>query len=104
MMLWAYEGFRGMFEGPHQATSIPAAEHSTITSWTKPGEVEAFKNDKAKLSRACTGTHLGLQWHVNTRRAYEDLFDHEADRQLEDWYATYYQNYSSGDEAASDSS
>jgi len=25
-------------------TSIPAAEHSTITSWTKPGEVEAFKN------------------------------------------------------------
>jgi len=25
-------------------TSIPAAEHSTITSWTKDGELEAFKN------------------------------------------------------------
>jgi len=25
-------------------TSIPAAEHSTITSWTKEGEKEAFKN------------------------------------------------------------
>jgi len=25
-------------------TSIPAAEHSTITSWTKEGELEAFKN------------------------------------------------------------
>jgi len=25
-------------------TSIPAAEHSTITSWTKEGEVDAFKN------------------------------------------------------------
>lgn len=25
-------------------TSIPAAEHSTITSWTKPGELDAFRN------------------------------------------------------------
>merc|ERR1712087_622291 len=25
-------------------TSIPAAEHSTITSWEKPGEVAAFRN------------------------------------------------------------
>jgi len=25
-------------------TSIPAAEHSTITSWTKAGEIDAFKN------------------------------------------------------------
>merc|ERR1719399_1254829 len=25
-------------------TSIPAAEHSTITSWTKAGEIEAFRN------------------------------------------------------------
>ena len=25
-------------------TSIPAAEHSTITSWTKEGEKDAFKN------------------------------------------------------------
>merc|ERR1719198_706682 len=25
-------------------TSIPAAEHSTITSWTKAGEKDAFKN------------------------------------------------------------
>ena len=25
-------------------TSIPAAEHSTITSWTKAGEIDAFRN------------------------------------------------------------
>jgi len=34
MALWAYEGFKGAFEFPHSATSIPAAEHSTVTSWT----------------------------------------------------------------------
>ena len=33
MCLWAYEGFRGVFEAFHGATSIPAAEHSTVTSW-----------------------------------------------------------------------
>jgi len=33
MALWAYEGFRGAFEAFHGATSVPAAEHSTITSW-----------------------------------------------------------------------
>ncbi|CAJ1337579.1 unnamed protein product [Effrenium voratum] len=27
-----------------QGTSVPAAEHSTITSWTKAGEKDAFKN------------------------------------------------------------
>jgi len=34
MCLWAYEGFRAGFEAFHGATSIPAAEHSTVTSWT----------------------------------------------------------------------
>ena len=30
--------------------SIPAAEHSTITSWTKEGEVDAFRNMLTKVS------------------------------------------------------
>jgi len=33
MCLWAYEGFKTLFEDFHGATSVPAAEHSTITSW-----------------------------------------------------------------------
>ena len=30
--------------------SIPAAEHSTITSWTKDGETAAFRNMLTKVS------------------------------------------------------
>ena len=30
--------------------SIPAAEHSTITSWTKDGEFDAFKNMLTKVT------------------------------------------------------
>ena len=30
--------------------SIPAAEHSTITSWTKDGETDAFRNMLTKVS------------------------------------------------------
>ena len=33
LCLWAYEGFKTNFENFHGATSIPAAEHSTVTSW-----------------------------------------------------------------------
>jgi nicotinamide phosphoribosyltransferase len=33
MALSVYDGFRPVFEDGHGATSIPAAEHSTITSW-----------------------------------------------------------------------
>ena len=33
MALWVYDGFKTVFEDTHGATSIPAAEHSTITSW-----------------------------------------------------------------------
>merc|ERR1719245_344117 len=33
MALWVYDGFKPVFEDGHGATSIPAAEHSTITSW-----------------------------------------------------------------------
>jgi len=36
--------YYGLDYGSMIGTSIPAAEHSTITSWTKTGEVEAFKN------------------------------------------------------------
>ena len=30
--------------------SIPAAEHSTITSWTRDGEKDAFKNMLTKVN------------------------------------------------------
>lgn len=32
------------YDMPCAGHSIPAAEHSTITSWTQSGEADAFKN------------------------------------------------------------
>ena len=36
--------------------SIPAAEHSTITSWTKDGETDAFRNMLTKVSHGWSST------------------------------------------------
>ena len=37
-------GARAYYKEPMAAFSIPAAEHSTITSWGKAGEVDAYRN------------------------------------------------------------
>lgn len=43
--------------------SIPAAEHSTITSWTKDGEVHAFRNMLTKVSM-CYGIREKVPFHA----------------------------------------
>ena len=40
----ALEHARLYYDEPMAAFSIPAAEHSTITSWGKDREIDAFKN------------------------------------------------------------
>lgn len=40
----AFLGARAYYQEPMAAFSIPAAEHSTITSWGREGEVDAYRN------------------------------------------------------------
>ena len=39
-----YVAARQYYDEPMAGFSIPAAEHSTITSWGREGEVDAFRN------------------------------------------------------------
>jgi len=60
MCLWAYEGFRGSFEAFHGATSIPAAEHSTVTSWT---DLEPTSDaDQANADEYCSFANMFKQY------------------------------------------
>jgi len=40
----ALQMLRDFYDAPMAGHSIPAAEHSTVTSWGKEGEVDAFRN------------------------------------------------------------
>ncbi len=38
--------------------SLPGAEHSTITSWNKEREADAYRNILTKVSFSCSVSHL----------------------------------------------
>nr|WP_295110316.1 nicotinate phosphoribosyltransferase [uncultured Caulobacter sp.] len=42
---------RAWYNEPMAAFSIPAAEHSTVTSWGRPNEVEAYRNMLARFGK-----------------------------------------------------
>jgi nicotinamide phosphoribosyltransferase len=49
--LSAVLGARVFYDEPMAGFSIPAAEHSTITSWGKEGEADAYRNMLAQYAR-----------------------------------------------------
>lgn len=83
-----------IYMNPCAGFSVPASEHSTITSWGKPNEVEAFRN---MLDQYPTGIVACVSDSFDIFKACEDLWGTQLKEKIENRKGTLVVRPDSGD-------